>query len=308
MVKRVPARFRFRSEKDLEDYLETRLWHTGEDLLVIGRQLKIARNEIDLLAIDSTGLIYVVELKLHASPSVIAQVLCYRRAFKGISRENLIRVVANGKLQIDLEEAFQQRFGHPLPENVQELPALIIIAEDIHRYPAYSILGMLDSGEPVKAFRYEVEELTGAVRLVPCCRSGRDVKEGTHIKKRPSARPGDMISGPRRPVRRVPIDENVRRFWLTHAQDFKPFVTFKSVYERYSDWVDAQADDGIHLYQSGHFGSQLSALTAESGEWTRVYIAPQDTMAVPSSPRTYRAMGYTRAAYQLNPVGADTEL
>lgn len=95
---------------------------------------------------------------------------------------------------------------------------------------------------------------------------------------------------------------------MTHTQDFKPFVTFKSVYERYSDWVNVQEDEGIHLYQNGHFGSQLSALTAESGEWTRVYFAPQDTMTVPSSLRTYHAMGYTRAAYLLSSLSADTKL
>ena len=70
-----------------------------------------------------------------------------------------------------------------------------------------------------------------------------------------------------------------------------------------------QADDDVHLYQSGQFGSQLSALTAESGEWTRVYVAPQDNLAAygmlryQASAQPYRAMGHTRVAYRMNPIG-----
>ena len=41
MVTRLTQRRGFHSEKDLEDYLETRLWLTGQDLVVIGRQVKI---------------------------------------------------------------------------------------------------------------------------------------------------------------------------------------------------------------------------------------------------------------------------
>lgn len=80
---------------------------------------------------------------------------------------------------------------------------------------------------------------TGVVSLVPCCRSDKDVMEAMHEMKSPSVRRSGMVAGPRRRVRRVLIDKNVRRFWLINAQDFMPFVTFKSVYERYGDWVHA---------------------------------------------------------------------
>ena len=309
MVTQLMKLLGFRYEKDLEDYLETRLWLTGQDLLVIGRQVKISGGEVDLLAIDSTGLLHIVELKRdEAKPSVIGQILHYRHSLKQLKREELIHVVGHGD-RIDLAVAFQQRFGHPLPETVNESPALMIIGESIHPQTAGSILELRDWGCSVTAFRYEIDKFTGVLSLVPCCRSDQDMIEGTHKKKSRSVRPGSTVAGSRRPACRVPIDENVRRFWLTNAQDFTPFVTFRFVYDRYSDWVHARADEGVHLYQDGLFARQLSAITAERGEWTRVYIAPQDNLAAYDMPRSqvsaqpYRAMGHTRVAYRLNPIG-----
>ena len=159
----------FQSEKNLEDYLESRLWLTGQDLLVIGRQVKISGGKIDLLTIDSTGLLHIVELKLDkASPSVIGQILHYWHSIKEMNREELIHVVGHGD-QIELAVAFQQRFGHPLPETVNESPALMI-GESIHHQTASSILVPRGRGWSVTTFRYEIDQFTGVVSLVPCCR------------------------------------------------------------------------------------------------------------------------------------------
>jgi hypothetical protein len=65
-----------RSEKNLEDYLEAHPWLTGQDLLIIGRQLNLGGRIMDLFAVDATGDIYIFELKLKgASPSVIMSAL-----------------------------------------------------------------------------------------------------------------------------------------------------------------------------------------------------------------------------------------
>ena len=299
----------FRYEKDLEDYLEARLWLTGQDLLVVGRQVKVFGSEIDLLAIDSTGRLHIVELKLDvAKPAVVAQVLSYAHLLKRMDRNDLIYVLAHGRLRIDLAEAFQQRFGHTLPETVNEAPALMIIAASFQPQTADSLLELLEVGYSVTAYRYVVH--SAGVNLIPCCRSDQDVEEGNHVKINPSARPRPpVVEQHRLPSCRVPIDENVRRFWQAHAQDFVPFVTFRFIYERYSDWVHAQADEDMHLYQSGLFARQLSAITAESGEWTRVYVAHRSDMAahntfmVPPSAHEYRASGHTLSAYKLNSDG-----
>ena len=308
----------FRSEKDLEDYLETRLWLTGQDLLVIGRQVKISGGEIDLLAIDSTGLLHIVELKLDkASPSVIGQILHYWQSIKQMNREELIHV-AHGNLRIDLEVAFQQRFDHPLPETVNESPpALMIIGDSFHRQTASSILALRGRGWSVTTFRYvnSPDVQSGPVRLIPCCRSDQDVKDSTHSKVSPSAQPNDIVVAPdRRPFCQVHVDENVRRFWATHSKGFMPFVTFGFIYGRYIDWVHEQADDNTRVRQMGQFGKQLSAITRESNEWTSVFVghrsdmAVYDTIMAPPSVRTSFASGHTLRAYQLNSITPVSEL
>ncbi len=308
----IPLVFRF--EEDLEDYLEAHLSLLGQDLLIIGRQVKVVGGLIDLLAIDPTGVIYVIELKLNgASPSVIAQVLGYRRSIKRLNREKIIRVVADGDLKIDLVEAFQRHFGHPLPEAANKSQVLVIIAASIHPKTADGILELLDEGYSVTTFRYVLQ--SDAVSLIPCCRSDQDVEEGSHAETRPSALPNRFVAPPHRsPICRVPVDENIRRFWLTHAQDFTPFVTFRFIYERYKDWVHAQTDEGVHLRQRGLFGRHLSAIISESNEWTRVFVAlcsdmaAYDTFMAPPSARTYRAADHPVVAYQRNPIGRASEL
>lgn len=308
MVTELTKLLGFRIEKDLEDYLEDRLWLTGQDLLVIGRQVEVCAGEVDLLAIDKTGLLHIVELKHgEAKPSVVAQVLSYRHSLERMDRKDLIDVVAHGRLRIDLPEAFQQHFGHPLPEIGNEAPALMIIAASIHKKTAYSILVLLDEGFSFTTFRYVVD--SDSVSLIPCCRNDQDVEEGTHRERSSSALAKRTSVVVHRSAFRVPIDDDVRRFWLIHSPDFVPFVTFRFIYERYSDWVHSQADEGMQVRQSGQFGQQLSAITAESGEWTHVYVAHCSEMAayntfmVPPSAREYRASGHTLSAYKLNSDG-----
>lgn len=309
--------FPFRLEADLEDYLEAHLSLPGQGVLIIGRQIKRGRQvrrgrrvrtvgaRIDLLAIDSTGVIYIIELKLDkAGPSIIAQILRYRRAIKQLNRQELIRVVSDGALKIDLVKAFQRRFGHPLPEKVNESQVLVIIAASIHRETADVILELLDTVYSIATFRYVFQ--SGAVSLVPCCRNDRDVAEGSHLSTSPSTPPNRSLAMLGRSTIRVPVDVNTRRFWLTHAQDFASVVTFRFVYARYEGWVQAKTGEGVRRRQEGQFGRDLSAIVAESNEWTRVFVAPcsdmavYDTLMAPPPFRTRRAQGYSRVAYQRN--------
>lgn len=297
----------FRVEKDLEDYLEAHLSLPGQDLLIIGRQVKTVGGFIDLLAIDSTGVIYIIELKLNtASPSVIGQVLGYRRSIKRLNREKIVRLVADCDRKIDLVESFQRHFGHPLPETVNESQVLMIIAASIDPKTANVILELLEEGYPVTTFRYV--RRSDSVSLIPCCRNDQDVEEGSYAETEPSAPPNSIVALPR-PLVNYPVNENIRRFWLTHAQDFMPFVTFKFIFERYQDWLHAQPAIGVHVRNKGLVGRQVCAIIAESDEWTRVWVALRsdmaayDTFMVPPSVRTYRAADHPVVAYQRNPIG-----
>lgn len=299
----------FRVEKDLENYLENHLSLPGQDLLIIGRQVKTVGGRVDLLAIDSAGVIYIIELKLNvASPSAIGQVLGYLCSIKGLNRETFIRLVADGDLRIDLVESFQRHFGHPLPETVNESQVLVIIAASIDPATANVILELLEGGYSgtVKTFRY-VRRLD-AVSLIPWCRNDQDVDEGLHAGATLSV-PPNRIDAPRKTLVNYPVNENCRRFWLTHAHDFGPFVTFGFIFERYEDWVGAQPASGVHLRNKGSVGRQVCAIIAESNEWTRVWVAHRsdmaayDTFKAPPSVRTYCTQDHRVVSYQRNPVG-----
>ncbi|TFD52357.1 hypothetical protein E3T46_05680 [Cryobacterium sp. Hh11] len=305
----------FLAEKELEDYLEVHLSlllsRLGLDLLIIGRQVNtVVRRCIDLLAIDAAGVIYIIELKLSAaSPGVIAQVLGYRREIKQLNREETIRRVADGPWKVDLTDAFQRHFGHPLPETVNESQVLVIIAASFPGQTARSILELKDEGYSITAFRYVESD---AVSLIPCCRDDQDVEASRAETRSPAQRKNSAAPASHwSPPYRVNIDFSIRWSWLSHAHRYPgPIVTFSFVYEQYEQWVRAQGPEGLQLplRTQGHFGRQLAALTAESGAWTGVYLAPGSTMktlatltSLPST-RTDRDADHWIVGYLRNPV------
>ena len=65
-------------EKQLEDYIESDPTILGQPLLILGRQVQTTGGPLDLLAMDSTGAVHVIELKRDKTPrDVAAQVLDY---------------------------------------------------------------------------------------------------------------------------------------------------------------------------------------------------------------------------------------
>lgn len=270
----------------------------------------VGHGDIDLLAIDATGVIYIIELKLNeASPIIIAQVLDYRNWIKRLNRKEVIRLVADGDLHVDLTTAFQRHFGHPLPETVNESQVLMIIAASIHRRTAHSILELKDEGYSIRAFRYAVQP---DVSLISCCRDDQDM-EALHAETRPPAlrKAWTVPASYRAQSYRVHIDVNIRRFWLSHAHHFtEPVVLFRFVYEQYEQWFRTQRSEGLELSlrTEGQFSRQLAAITAESYAWTRVFLAPGSNMKTlatlmsPPSTRTRRDADHRIVAYLRNPV------
>lgn len=301
---------KFSTEAALEDHMAVHLprllaFH-GLNLLIVGRQIGAV---IDLLAIDATGVLYIIELKLHeASPVVIAQVIDYRRWARRLTREELLSVVARNALHNGLEEAFQQHFGHPIPVSPTNPPVIMIIAESIDQRAARCILELKDGDFAVSTFRYVIQ--SNAVDLLPLCPDGQDV-QSLHAEQKVARYQKQQNATTFRHTAsyRVHIDNNTRRFWTAHAQSFvSPLVTFKSVYELYEDWFRTHEVEGLRLplCTGTQLSRQLVALIAESGEWTRIFIAPGITidpykpLADPPSTRTRRDAGHRIVAYQRN--------
>ena len=102
--------------------------------MVIGRQVATDfGGVIDLICLDSSGDIVVVELKRGKTPrEVTAQALDYASWVADLSHQR-ITDIANNYLPEDkpLQTAFQGAFGEDLPETLNEGHSLLIVAESM---------------------------------------------------------------------------------------------------------------------------------------------------------------------------------
>lgn len=119
-------------EERLEDWLESDISMLDDNLLVIGRQVRTDfGGEIDLLCLDSTGDLVVVELKRGQTPrEVTTQALDYASWVKDLPSDR-IRGIADGYLdsrESSLETAFKTKFGESLPETLNESHSSLIVA------------------------------------------------------------------------------------------------------------------------------------------------------------------------------------
>ena len=104
-------------EEILERWLERDISILSDDLLVIGRQVTTDfGGAMDLLCLDSSGDLVIVELKRDKTPrDITAQVLDYASWVQDLSNE-AITDIADDYLgeKGPLEKAYRDRFGDPL--------------------------------------------------------------------------------------------------------------------------------------------------------------------------------------------------
>ena len=122
------------SEEQLETWLEQDISIISTDYMVIGRQVTTDfGGVIDLLCLDSSGDIVVVELKPGKTPrEVAAQALDYASWVTDLSHQ-WITEIANDYLAENksLETAFQVTFGDELLETLNEGHSMLIVAESM---------------------------------------------------------------------------------------------------------------------------------------------------------------------------------
>ena len=312
VVKERPA---FRLETELEDHLRANPSILGLDLLLIGNQVRTtSKRRIDLLAIDATGTIHIIELKLDGTTlKIVGQVTDYLYWVQQLGRTEIITIAARGEYGIDLELAFCERFGHPLPEVINQSQVLTIIAASIDLLTQHSMIAIRHSSLLTTMFRYTIQSDT--VSLIPCCPDGQDV-EATHATPSLQAlRKGATAPMSfRATIFRTPIDDSVREFWLTHAPHFPSIVLFSVIFAESERWVRAQTE-GLECtpFVEGLFGRQLVAIVLESDEWTHCNVPTGSSMkslakltSLPST-RTKPAAGYQTVAYMRNSVYRNSE-
>ncbi|MBM3150921.1 MAG: DUF91 domain-containing protein [Chloroflexi bacterium] len=155
------SRSRLNLEERIENWLESDISILSNDLLVIGRQVKTDfEGKIDLLCLDYTGDLVIVELKRDKTPrEITAQALEYASWVKDLSNESIRDIVAeHSGSKVSLEDAYKQRFGEEeLPEVLNAQHKILIVASEIDE-SSERIINYLSStyGVPINAatFRY----------------------------------------------------------------------------------------------------------------------------------------------------------
>lgn len=110
-----------------------------ENWLLIGRQVYTKFSKyIDLLAIDATGSIIIIELKKHRTPrDVVAQAIDYASWVETLPSDKLMEIYNNFATQhqlliTNLDEAFRKKFGFKLlEEQVNSSHQMVIVAAQL---------------------------------------------------------------------------------------------------------------------------------------------------------------------------------
>ena len=121
-------------EARLEQWISQDIGMVNGNLLVIGQQVETAYGGyIDLLAIDSSGNLVVLELKRDRTPrDIVAQTLDYASWVKDLGLNQIEEIVTDFLGDgVTLDQAFSERFSAGLPEVVNESHRMYIVASSL---------------------------------------------------------------------------------------------------------------------------------------------------------------------------------
>ncbi len=126
-------RARLDLEERIEKWIISDVLLLSPDLLIIGEQVETAwGNFIDLLCIDRSGNLVIVELKRDQTPrEVTAQALDYGSWVKDLDAEAINAIAARYLKGKTLEAAYQSKFDVELPEVINEHHAMLVVASEI---------------------------------------------------------------------------------------------------------------------------------------------------------------------------------
>jgi len=171
----------------LESCVESDPSILGEDLLIIGRKVRIAdREEIDLLALDETGAGRVIELKRGKTIRyVTTQVLGYGAWVETLGRAEFISIFAVYRPGVTLEEAFYDQFGRALPEDINTTHVLTIVAAAVDSRTKRILRYVEGRGNPIEIVLVEQYVDNGVTYFTGAGLAERDSQMDTTTRKKP---------------------------------------------------------------------------------------------------------------------------
>jgi hypothetical protein len=122
-----------RLERELEDMLVGDPSLAGLDVLVVGRQVPTPFGGfVDVLGVDAEGRLHVIELKRDRTPrDVVAQTLDYGSWAQSLTLDDVSDLFEEAQGDDSFDEAFAERFGHPLPDVFNADQQLTIVASEL---------------------------------------------------------------------------------------------------------------------------------------------------------------------------------
>lgn len=119
-------------EAMIEGWVATNPGLVGIDAMIIGRQVPTDHGKfIDLLAMDATGGLVIIELKKDRTPrEIVAQVLDYASWIRTLTTPEIYDR-AKKYLGTRLATAFLDRFGEAIPERLNASHSMLIVASEL---------------------------------------------------------------------------------------------------------------------------------------------------------------------------------
>jgi hypothetical protein len=160
-------------------------------LLVIGEQVPTAFGKyIDLLCINATGDLVIVELKRDKAPrEVVAQALDYASWVKDLTAEEIREIAERYLKETDLETAFRNKFKADLPEVINERHAMRVAASEIDDSTERIIRYLSESyGVDINAVRFQFFQAADGRQLLVRTFTVAPDEADNNVRKRPGKR------------------------------------------------------------------------------------------------------------------------
>jgi hypothetical protein len=152
------GRTKLNLEERIENWIRQDITVLAPDLLVIGQQVPTAYDKfIDLLCMDASGGLVIIELKRAKTPrDVTAQGLDYASWVKTLDADSIETIAAGHFKGVEtLESAFRKKFNDDLPDILNEHHSIIIVASEIDDGTERIIRYLSDAGIGINAARFE---------------------------------------------------------------------------------------------------------------------------------------------------------
>ena len=119
-------------ESMIEDWVAADPTLLGIDAMIIGQQVRTdSGGIIDLLALDRSGGVVIIELKKDRTPrEIVAQVLDYASWIRGLTTPD-IHELADRHIKQRLGAAFRDRFEDTIPERLNGTHSMLIVASEL---------------------------------------------------------------------------------------------------------------------------------------------------------------------------------